>query len=189
MAWYWYLSQANEIFLDLDSTRALRRAMNVLRRAMSGRAGVHGAPCVYPFANRLSVDQIWAYPTTTQDHYHMIIALADPLPFHLRVAWSLWMGADRLRAAYVLERYRHGFAEAELLAVRRVYEFRAPDAVCMCPDKHKAKRVTQNCPALKTLLGDHRSADYFPRNRDRVIRGPLRIVWGRISKRSLLRWQ
>jgi hypothetical protein len=175
MMTYWYVSRPNEIFLDLDSRKARTRSLHVLRRAMATK--------------RLSVESVWLYPTITDDHSHLIVVLREPLPFLLRVSWSLWMGGDQIRAAYVLERYRQGFEEAELLCSKMTYWFRAADDVCSCEGKHKAKSVTDKCSALKKILGDHRSADYFPRNHDRIARQPLMVEWGKVPKSRIREWR
>ena len=187
--WHWYVCRSHEMFLDLDSRGALTRALSVLRRAMRGPSvKENGTPCVFPFTNRLNVESVWVYPTTKANHFHMIVVLKNALPFELKTCWSLWMGADQLRAAYVFERYRHRCFRTDLLASRQAYGFRDHDFECVCRAKHKSKSVTDKCPALRWMLGAHRSADYFPRNKDRRRRGPLSIEWGRISKRKLLHW-
>lgn len=178
--WHWYVARPHEIFLDLDSRRALTRALSVLRRAITYK---------YAFENRLAVQSIWLYPTESESHTHLILVLAESLPFVVRVAWSLWMGGDQIRAAYVMERLRRGIEFPELIATRREYEFRPADLMCKCSSKHKRKNVTDQCPALKEYLGDQRSADYFPRNLDRVEREPLLLPWGRVSKRRLIEWR
>src|SRR5262245_34124920 len=132
--WYWYIATDSEIFLDLDSKHALRRAMNVLRRGLT--------------SGRMDFSELWFYPTTTAEHYHLIVVLKEPAELVSRVAWSLWMGADQIRAAYVLERFKNGIQTPEFLCSRRTYGVRAPDDVCTCDERHKSKAVTDKCPAL-----------------------------------------
>lgn len=183
--WCWYISQANEMFLDLDSGRAVSRALSVLRRALRNNVSW----------NKLPVKSVWLYPSVEPRHAHLVIVLKQPLPFYERVAWSLWMGTDRLRSAYVMERYRWGnkllpfSGEAELLSVLKPYGFRKPDAVCDCKEKHKKKSVTDKCSAMKLLLGEQRSADYFPRAKDRKKRKPVRFAWGRIPLTNIKEWR
>lgn len=191
MKWYWYVAKSNEIFLDLDSGRSITRALSVLRRTLS--SPLYG--CRHPRVamNRLEVSSVWMYPSVDPKHAHLIVVLRCPLPLRVRVAWGLWMGGDQLRAAYVLERERHlrgaGGDPCELLATRAPYGFRAPDDSCSCMEKHKPKSVTDSCPALTRILGDHRSDDYFPRNKDRVRRPPVRFAWGRIPLSNLRAWR
>lgn len=188
--WYWYTATSSEIFVDLDSKRALQRALSVLRRAVQKSRYL---PIIsdsrYPFQNSLHVQSIWVYPSQTANHFHLIIVLKNQLPVQTRIAWALWMGGDQLRAAYVMERWRHGNIRPELICTTTRYGFRIPDNVCHCQKKHKQKQVTDACPALRDILDEHRSADYFPRNQDRERRGPLRVEWGKLSKRRLLTWQ
>lgn len=190
--WYWYVARENEIFLDLDSGRAITRALSVLRRALSVRPNAKSP------INRLDVKSIWLYPSLEPKHAHLIIELNNPLGLMRRVAWALWMGGDQLRAAYVMERFAaqsdsypfQGMEPAaELLAVRKPYGWRFHDDICECPTKHKAKRVTEKCPALRRILGSHRSDDYFPRNRDKVRRPPVRFAWGEIPLSKLKSWR
>lgn len=191
--WYWYVARSNEIFLDLDSKRALNRALNVLRRAIlrerTGKGVFSEYPFSFPFQNVLRVHSVWIYPTQSENHYHLIVVGWHDMPVELRLAWALWMGADQVRAAYVMERYRHGFPRPELLCTRSLYGFRIADDACDCRDKHKRKVITEGCPALSRILGNHRSADYFPRNFDKIKRRPLPIQWGKVSKEKLLRWR
>lgn len=205
-AWYWYVARSNEIFVDLDSRRALSRALAVLRRAVTResklrqaagtdrfRLGGDNLRTVHenypPFENLLSVDSAFVYPSPTKNHVHLIVVLKDSLPIKLRACWALWMGGDQLRAAYVLERARHGLQAVELLTARKPYvDFRPFDDVCGCKEKHKRSSVTEKCEAMNRLLGIHRSADYFPRNKDRKRRAPLKVAWGRLPKRLLMDW-
>ena len=181
---YWYVSRPNEIFLDLDSLKSVTRAFAVIRRAMNQQLPIKENS----FRCRLDIKSVWFYCSSPK-HHHVIIVLNEPLPFVQRVAWSLWMGGDQIRAAYVLERHRNGFDEAELLVTRQVYGFRKPDCECYCTGKHKSDEVTSQCPALIWVLGEHRSADYFPRNHDRVKRAPVFFAYGKVSKTKIARWK
>lgn len=175
MEWYWYVSRDNEIFCDLDSRRAVSRALNVLRRAIRRKL--------------LQVDAIHFYPSVK--NYHLVVTLKDDLDQTSRVLWALWMGSDRLRAVYTLERYRRGVHNADVLSAPKPFidGFRFPDDRCECPDKHKRKAVTDACPAMKRLMMDERSGDYFPRNFDKKERiKPLKVPWGRVPKKLLLRY-
>lgn len=192
LEWYWYVARENEIFVDLDSGRSITRALSVLRRALSVR------PHAKTPINKLNVRSVWLYPSIEAKHAHLIVELNEALPLNRRVAWSLWMGGDQLRAAYVMERaaaqsdsYPFSGMEppAELLAVRKPYGWRLHDDICECRSKHKAKRVTEQCPALRRILGDRRSDDYFPRNRDKVRRPPVRFAWGEIPLKNLKSWR
>jgi hypothetical protein len=172
MNWYWYVSRDNEIFCDLDSKRAVARALDVLRRAMRRKM--------------LAVDQVFFYPSLS--NYHLIVTLKDPMESKLRVYWSLWMGSDRLRAVYTLERIARKLEAPDLLIPSKIYidGFRLPDHVCHCPAKHKARRITNHCPVLLALHGSEAGAEYFPRSYDRKPReGSLLIPWGNVPKKLL----
>jgi len=193
--WYWYVAKPNEIFLDLDSGPSITRALSVLRRALSV------TPSAKTPLNKLDIESVWLYPSVEPKHAHLIVVLKDAMEFYRRVAWSLWMGGDQLRAAYVMEREARvsweGFLPSvctfgnpsELLAVRKAYGWRTPDATCGCKAKHKPKPVTDRCPALMEILGEHRSDDYFPRNRDKVRRPPVRFAWGKVPLSNLRAWR
>lgn len=180
--WFWYWARPYEIFVDLDSGRAITRALSVLRRALQVKR--YAATPV----NRLHIESVWMYPSLEKNHAHLIIVLKKDLPFTTALAWSLWMGTDQIRAAYVLER-RKRCSIGELLCVREPYQFRKPDAVCSCKRKHKEKPVTDRCPALLRLLRDERSADYFPRNRDKTPRPPVRFAWGKVPLQNIRQWR
>jgi len=106
-----------------------------------------------------------------------------------RLSWSIWMGNDRLRVAYILERENRGVQHSDLLTAKHSYEFRGPDAVCECTEKHKQPRVTSKCPAMKELLGLEANADYFTRTGKAPPHRNLRIPWGRITIQNLKRWR
>jgi hypothetical protein len=170
---YWYVSQPNEIFLDLDSNRATARALSVLRLAIIKRD--------------LRVKQVWLYGTPTAHHAHMIIVLKEDMAWLTRLAWSLWMGNDRLRAAYVLERSRWVDGKQDLLVTKTPY-YREWDSICKCRRKHKKKFVTDRCPAMGILLGNQRSADYFTRTGHAPPRRKIRVPWGRVSLKQIKHW-
>jgi hypothetical protein len=176
MTWYWYVARSNEIFCDLDSKRAVARALNVLRRAIRKKM--------------LDVEAVFFYPSLS--NYHLVVVLNEQMCTVDRVNWALWMGSDRLRSVYVLARYRRGvWKSPDILCTPRQWAdgFRFMDDRCDCKSKHKEKRVTDKCPAMKRLLGDERSGDYFPRNTDRKERTkPLKMPWGRVPKRLLLEY-
>jgi hypothetical protein len=170
---YWYASQPNEIFLDLDSNRATARALSVLRLAIIKRD--------------LRVKQVWLYGTPTAHHAHMIIVLKEDMAWLTRLAWSLWMGNDRLRAAYVLERSRWVDGKQDLLVTKTPY-YREWDSICKCRRKHKPKFVTDRCPAMGILLGNQRSADYFTRTGKAPPRHKIRVPWGKVSLKQIRNW-
>lgn len=185
--WNWYVSRPNEIFVDLDSKRSIARAFSVLRRGMASR--LHGGSIAVAFGPYLDVDSIWFYPSGRVGHAHLIVCLKEQMDPLQRALWALWMGSDRIRGVYVIERLRNMVIAADVFSTRGLFEFRYPDDRCTCPEKHKAKAITDKCPAMQRLMMDQRSADYFPRNTDRKKRGPLVIPWGRVSRSSILKWK
>ncbi len=193
--WFWYVARPNEIFVDLDSGKAISRALSVVRRALLVK------PTAKTPLNKLPIESVWLYPSGTEGHAHLILVLAKELTVIEKVSWSLWLGTDQIRAAYVIERFlafwrsadvRSGRSDyeiqAEILATHEVYGFRKPDTFCYCKDKHKKKSVTDKCDALERILGDHRSDDYFPRNRDTKERESVRFPWGKVPLTNLRRW-
>lgn len=165
--WYWYVRQPNEIFCDLDSKRSLSRAFNVLRRSIRRKV--------------LLIKNVYLYPS--EKHFHLIAVLKFPVVPERGALWACWMGSDRLRTVYVLERLLRGVKAADVLSTRTIFKFRQPDDSCACPDKHKRKAITDHCPAMKRLMMDERSGDYFPRNFDRKERKPVKIPYGRVPKK------
>jgi hypothetical protein len=118
----------------------------------------------------------------------MILVLKDFMVWQSRLAWSMWLGNDRLRTAYVLERLSKGASAHDLLVTTHQY-YRVPDAFCICKDKHKPKKVTDKCPAMLHLLGEHRSADYFARTGSAPPRKKIRVPWGKVSLTQLREWK
>jgi hypothetical protein len=172
---FWYSSRPNEIFLDLDSNRATARALSVLRLSVRKQ--------------HLKIDGVWLYSTSTKGHAHMIIELRQDMSWISRIAWSLWLGNDRLRAAYVLNRHNEFELDHHDLLIGSHGYHREPDAYCQCKDKHKRKAVTSKCPAMLHLLGDYRSADYFTRTGSAPPRKKIRVPWGRVSLMQLRNWK
>jgi len=170
---YWYSSRDNEIFLDLDSNRAIARALSVLRLTIRKR--------------ELDIESVWLYGTPTPHHAHMIIALKSDRSWQERLAWSLWLGNDRLRAAYVLQRHVKGVCHYDLLISKAPY-YRIPDAFCNCEEKHKEQKVTEKCEAMIFLLGRERDADYFTRTGKAPPRHKIRVPWGRVSLKQIRNW-
>lgn len=172
---HWYSSRDNEIFLDLDSRRAVARALSVLRIAIRQK--------------RLDIRRVWLYGTPTNGHAHMIVELRQSMSQLNRVAWGLWLGNDRLRAAYVLYRWEeYPFAHCDLLVSRTKYGFRKEDAICFCEGKHKEQKVTDACPAMTELLQERRSADYFARTGKAPTRKKIRIPWGKVPLTTIRNW-
>lgn len=171
---YWYSCRPTEIFLDLDSTRAIARALSVLRLAKLNK--------------QLHVKSVWLYPTKQQHHAHMIIELKARIPALDRIAWTLWMGSDRLRASFALARIVRGCAHVELFCTSKRY-YRMADSVCQCTEKHKAEEVTKHCPAMRALLGPERDGDYFARTGRRPTRRKIRVPWGRVNQKQILQWK
>lgn len=171
---FWYSARANEIFLDLDSYVALRRAMTVLSVAIRGK--------------KLKVKTVWLFESSPS-HYHVIVELSEGLTMLSRLAWSLWMGNDRLRVAYVIERFAAALEHTDLLVSSKPYH-RPADASCTCKKKHKPKNVTDRCPAMARLLGNARSADYFARTGPQgLVKKRMRVPWGRVSVKQIHQWR
>lgn len=171
---YWYSSRENEIFLDLDSNRAVSRALSVLRAAIRKK--------------KLAVASVWLYGTPSKGHAHLIVVLKGELSWASRLAWSLWMGNDRLRVAYVMERHCRNLINFDLLVTTSPY-YRTPDAFCECKEKHKPKKVTEGCPAMIHLLHEERSSDYFARTGSAPSKKRIRVPWGRVTLDQIRNWR
>lgn len=185
---YWYVARSSEIFLDLDDRRSLTRAMRVLHVWMKRPKSLRFTAFNTVGWGLPTIDKVYHYPTLTAGHCHVVVVLNGLLTEDLRATLALWMGSDRLRTAYVLERQRFGLGEyADLLGVSRLYH-REPDATCECKKKHKHRRVTEKCHALKMLLGSHRSADYFPRVGHKPIPA-LRVPVGEVPLNMIKKWR
>ncbi len=166
MKWFWYRSEENEIFCDLDSRERLFYALQRLRRAL-----VQGV---------LDVESVWLYPSVTVDKFHLIIRLKDDdRPADARVRWAMYLGSDTVRGLYTLERIKRGLQWPDLLIAAQEY-YRPADAMCDCPEKHKAKRITANCPVMQAHHGEEAGAVYFAKNLDRKPRKKLGVPLGRI---------
>ncbi len=181
---YWYSATDKEIFLDLDSRASLLRALKVLRVAL--RLGSGQCECSHwPFTEGLNISDVFHYSTGRPGHSHVIVRLEDSKSQDLRNMWALWLGSDRLRATYVFKRWRYGLEHSDLLVSTREY-YRPANETCECPEKHKRDEITRSCPALALLLGEHATADYYPRVGDSKA-GPLRVPLGRVSKTLLMK--
>jgi len=172
---YWYSARADEIFLDLDSNRAISRALSVLRVA------------IRETRDRLGIRAVWLYSTSTPHHAHMIIRLCGPMSWADKLAWSLWLGNDRLRVAYILQRWDRGLQHGDLLISKYPY-YRKHDALCLCTEKHKKPEITEACAAMAALLGDERSADYFARTGKAPSKRRIRVPWGKVSLTQIKNW-
>ena len=179
---YWYAARPNEIFLDLDSHRALTRCFDVLYQNFKKRS-----------EEFLPVDSAYLYPSGTANHWHVIVVLRWPLGEskyclpETKTAWALWMGSDRLRAVYTLQRKLRGCVNTDLLVTKTAY-FRMHDAWCTCKGKHKPNKVTKNCKALQQLLRGEAGADYFPRTGHKK-RKQIWISYGRVSLKAIKEWR
>lgn len=177
---YWYAAEDNEIFLDLDSNRATARALSVLRIAIRKK--------------HLPIKSVWLYGTPTKGHAHMIVVLKKDMCWESRLAWSLWLGNDRLRAAYILERnqrmfwsFDEGNPPADLFVTQQQY-YRVFDDECTCTEKHKEPHVTEACPAMRRLLGKERSADYFTRTGKAPSKKKIHVKWGKVPLKQIKNW-
>lgn len=163
--WFWYVARGNEIFCDLDSRKALGRAVGVLRRAI--RRGY------------LDVQSVWQHESSPGKH-HMIVTLKYDLAPVSRALWAMWMGSDKVRGIYTIQRIDRNIHNADILISRHdSMGGRGHEYACHCKEKHKALRITRTCPVMLELLSYYRDAEFFPRNRDRV-RHSGRLPWGYI---------
>ncbi len=177
---YWYYSRPNEIFLDLDNKRAVSRAFSVLAVAVRKR--------------HLHIKSVWMFASETPGHVHLIIVLSYDMAQMVKFGWQLWLANDRLRTAFILERWRCDPSLTNFrgdLLVGKIRYHRKPDDLCYCEGKHKDKTVTGNCPAMARLIGkEAATADYFTRT-GRVGYHPvdsLLVPWGRVSMASIQKW-
>lgn len=145
--WHFYISRPNELFIDADSPSRLFFSMRRLER---NRA-------------RLSITDVFVYPSGTANHYHLFATLDNDLEPIERAVWAQHCGSDRARAEYILMRINRGLRFGDFLITPHPYDFRKPDRACACADKHKDRSITDACPVMQNLLGAERSAEYFER--------------------------
>ena len=162
--WYWYIAQPRELLLDLDSETALYYARARLQRAM--RRGF------------LKVRDIYFERSVSRNSYHLAVRLQKPMRAVERAVWEIFLHSDITRGLYNIMRLQRRIRGAGLLIRRERFRdfYREADYVCYCPGKHKTKRITRHCPALKLLQGDAAGAEYFPINRDRKRRKRSRFL-------------
>lgn len=175
---YWYSARPRELFLDLDSNRATSRALSVIRADLLKDG-------------RLGIQRVFIYRTQSVDHAHMVLKLGHALTPIQRVGWGLWMGSDKLRAAFTLARLQktYGLQHVDLLVGDERYH-RKPDATCECTNtKHKVKEVTDACPAMKQLMAGWRSLDYYTRVGGPTPKRKIRVPWGEVDLEQIKEWR
>ena len=138
--WRWYSECTDEVFCDLDSEGALRRA----ERVLPSLQGVHPAK------------HVWVYPSEAKG-YHMVLQLVQPTAASVRIALALRLGSDPGRAAQDLlriDRGSMGEVGGPLLVTRRAWPgfWRGPDGVCDCPHKHTDEAIAV-CPQGRIFRG------------------------------------
>jgi hypothetical protein len=164
----WYIAEPIEVFCDLDSGRALFYALNKLRRGWE----------------RLGVRRAHVYESSL-GKYHLIVILKKPETALHRATFALWLGSDRIRAVYTLERIARGLNAPDLLIAKDIYH-RGWDHSCQCREKHKFRRITNNCPVMLKLHGKESGAEYYPRRRDRFPRVRASVKFGAIKSPQVL---
>src|SRR5258705_1099371 len=87
MTWFWYVAQADELMLDVDSGRdgsVLGPTRIRLEAAIEG--------------GELAIrDPIFLYKSATEGHYHVIIQLRSPMPQLRRYVWEMQLRSDLYR--------------------------------------------------------------------------------------------
>ena len=96
--------------------------------------------------------------------------------------------SDVVRMQYAMMRTLHGLDGGDFLIADSAYPgIREPDYTCHCAEKHKARRITDHCPVMQSLLGPEASAEYFARRQDlRDRREILRLPAGRVPLSIIL---
>lgn len=155
---WWYVGRENEILLDLDSERAVRMAMDRIRRNL--RAGL------------LVVDTIHFYRSPTPGHAHMFVTLKKPMCPLERATWALHLGSDLARGLASIMRGCRGVGGADLLIANQRYDVRGPDHTCDC-NSHKTRAAQRACPVMRELRGAAADAEYFAKPRARPVVVPV----------------
>lgn len=180
---FWYVAKPNEIFLDLDSRKSMTRAFRVMNVWMKAERSRSGFPWNLP-----PIVSVHHYPTGRVNHCHAVVTVAAEMTAQERQILALWMGSDRLRSAYVFERMQHGLGLWSDLLCTPIEYHRPADFTCQCKGKHKDRKVTDGCHALKMILGRYRSADFFPRVGHKPIK-PVQIPVGQVPLSIIRRWK
>src|SRR5579859_1058918 len=160
MAYYWYLRQDNEIFLDIDGKSEAKAAakLRMCRRRLV--AAIE--------QGKLPVKDVWFYPSETKLHFHLILRLLSSVA--LPQTWALYLGSDVFRACNNMMREwlpphldsGNIRRAADLLIVPQPYHgfFRQPDHMCHCKHKHTPE-IMVNCPVGILLRGRYAISDFF----------------------------
>lgn len=151
MKWFWYSARPNELFLDVDY---LKRALPHLKRRLMGAIEYE----------KLPVNQVYWYPSGTDDHAHIIITLHKNLSSVERFAWETVLHSDIYRGCCNLMRYQNNIPNPDILIARLEY-FRPPEAICECARKH-TRKMMESCGAAISLRGIHRTAVFFGKPSD-----------------------
>lgn len=147
MTWYWYVSRADELMLDLDGSRESRFGPTRLRLE---------AAC-----SIIVPEHLWVFRSGTPGHYHVIVQMAWPMPDIERFVWEMQLRGDLFRGRCNIMRALYGHrAPGLLIAPKRWEGFRDPDAECQCTGKHNIA-VMAICQAAQELRGEHAAASFF----------------------------
>jgi hypothetical protein len=142
---YWYVSQENEIFIDMDN---FKRSINHARVRLVG-----AIEC-----NRLSVLRVESHESSP-NKIHSIVTLNEPMRGIERATWGIILHSDLYRAASTIMRYLYNVNAADVLITPKKFN-REPDDFCECERKHIAE-VMDKCPAAIRLRGEKRTAGFF----------------------------
>jgi hypothetical protein len=191
---YWYTEKPDELLLDIDDyTKRIQRFViwgemfrQRLRDAViAGKLRIRhtdgAADIIIAESNR-------------EQHFHVFIRLAEPMPRCERMVWQLRLGSDQHRAQADLMRSARGVAAASLLIrhtkIRELW--REPDDTCNCTDKHDTIRQSElvaaggGCPVWARLRGSDPWAEFGARQHDGIEK-PQNLPLGRVPLEAILK--
>lgn len=153
--WHWYVARDNELFIDMDRyAESIHHAGRRLQGAIDGKY--------------LDVREVYAYPSQTNNHAHIIIVLGenhktkDKMHYGeiQRYVWEMLFHGDIYRCASNIFRRVYSVGSPDILITRRILH-RTPDFDCECQNKHSKLEVMKNCPAATALRGIARTMQFF----------------------------
>lgn len=157
---FWYVRKSNELLIDLDGKNAKSHAARLLK----SRKRIYGAK----ESGKLDIRTVWFYPSGSEMHHHVIVALGHDISYIHAVAWEMHFGSDIYRSCNNLMRATdptiigYNSAAFDLLITPQPYPgfYRPPDFNCLCEGKHTLD-VMEKCPAAKIVRGSARTTDYL----------------------------
>lgn len=158
--WHWYVRKPNEVLIDLDN-----------RRGEFDRVGSAGRRLRAIAGEGVNVRDIWFYPSTTEEHFHLIVRLKNDIDTLEALMLAVYLRSDIFRALNTYMRFTHNVSAPDLLIADHVWPdfYRNPDVGCNCTSKHDHKTM-MNCLAAKSLRGADAAEEFYPKPSDKKVK-------------------